>query len=686
MKVGGEGAPKLPIPTEVGARTKAERRPAQKLPVGPAPPSDPSRRPRPRPQISEHPTLGPVLERFFGGTSGFASDQADAVRSALQGLDRTHLEALKRTLVKAHPRRREMKGHPALDRAPTSAQEVDNLMAILSGRVFERALLRRTMDEVLDRFFAFHRAGSLGHRNDPPETGAATYHALARALAKAPVAGWTLPPQVAEAIAQHLYGLNRMKPEGPAGPLMYLAAVQKMATVPGYAETSKEDPSESGYAEYASVARIARALGFEALLDAEPEHGRYPQRTRYFIEGMERAVFGAVKKGTVADRVLNLALAQDRVHPEDFRGLLYAEAPPPIEAQLQRVLSETGWERFIERRQSLLDAVAARHLDLEQVLALMESGSTPSVVIYRVLFNGVEAKDLPHYFPDLAVAGLVGAPLLEHRASITGDVSEIWAHPLHPDLSAWLKRDTTELLRRLSALDGRAAPARAELGRQYDLQGYTLEGGANRKAMDNLAAAKALLTRWGPALTPAGVWAGIREVNRTLTEGLRLGAVVQTDQVGTGGELRVAGQDIKAGEWGAGFLAGAEVSRAMDAFATWLAAADAAVRAGEMSAIELAARAYLGLVSIHPFRDGNGRTARLLLACLLERHGLIPPQAAPHLARFESAPPAQRICADDAVREVATEIARAIQVLETSAFGGSDFRTSLKVKAGSHEA
>jgi len=61
---------------------------------------------------------------------------------------------------------------------------------------------------------------------------------------------------------------------------------------------------------------------------------------------------------------------------------------------------------------------------------------------------------------------------------------------------------------------------------------------------------------------------------------------------------------------------------ALRRFLVWLEEADQRVAKGEMSAIELAARAYQTLVSIHPFLDANGRTTRLLMDWLLVRHDL----------------------------------------------------------------
>lgn len=56
----------------------------------------------------------------------------------------------------------------------------------------------------------------------------------------------------------------------------------------------------------------------------------------------------------------------------------------------------------------------------------------------------------------------------------------------------------------------------------------------------------------------------------------------------------------------------------MHEFAEWLAAH------GTLHPVTFAAEAHYRLVSIHPFIDGNGRTARLLMNCLLMMHGYPP--------------------------------------------------------------
>ncbi len=48
------------------------------------------------------------------------------------------------------------------------------------------------------------------------------------------------------------------------------------------------------------------------------------------------------------------------------------------------------------------------------------------------------------------------------------------------------------------------------------------------------------------------------------------------------------------------------------------------IKAGDLHPVELAAEAHYQLVTIHPFVDGNGRTARLLMNLILMQHGFPP--------------------------------------------------------------
>lgn len=61
-----------------------------------------------------------------------------------------------------------------------------------------------------------------------------------------------------------------------------------------------------------------------------------------------------------------------------------------------------------------------------------------------------------------------------------------------------------------------------------------------------------------------------------------------------------------------------KVQELMDDFFSWLK------KENKMHAVELAAEAHYRLVTIHPFTDGNGRTARLLMNMILMIHGYPP--------------------------------------------------------------
>jgi len=64
-----------------------------------------------------------------------------------------------------------------------------------------------------------------------------------------------------------------------------------------------------------------------------------------------------------------------------------------------------------------------------------------------------------------------------------------------------------------------------------------------------------------------------------------------------------------------------EVPGLMEELVTWLASGDLGV-----PAVVRAAMAHLHLVSIHPFRDGNGRLSRILQSLVLAREGVLSPE------------------------------------------------------------
>ncbi len=75
--------------------------------------------------------------------------------------------------------------------------------------------------------------------------------------------------------------------------------------------------------------------------------------------------------------------------------------------------------------------------------------------------------------------------------------------------------------------------------------------------------------------------------------------------------VRISGSQVVLPNW-------RKVSDLMDEFFSWIK------KETKMHAIELAAEAHYRLVTIHPFVDGNGRTARLLMNMILMMKGYPP--------------------------------------------------------------
>ncbi|WOH80243.1 Fic family protein [Bradyrhizobium sp. BEA-2-5] len=67
------------------------------------------------------------------------------------------------------------------------------------------------------------------------------------------------------------------------------------------------------------------------------------------------------------------------------------------------------------------------------------------------------------------------------------------------------------------------------------------------------------------------------------------------------------------------------LSKEMAAFADWTADSERRLTSSDpMAVVEFAAQVHQRLASLHPFEDGNGRTARLAMDWVLLRHGLPP--------------------------------------------------------------
>lgn len=95
--------------------------------------------------------------------------------------------------------------------------------------------------------------------------------------------------------------------------------------------------------------------------------------------------------------------------------------------------------------------------------------------------------------------------------------------------------------------------------------------------------------------------------------------------LGGTGQFRIKGEEVAAGgSLGYLYAPGERVSREMDSFHAWLVNNLDRCDAGTANPIEVAARAYQSLVSIHPFPNENGRTSRLVMDYILQRYGLPP--------------------------------------------------------------
>lgn len=131
-------------------------------------------------------------------------------------------------------------------------------------------------------------------------------------------------------------------------------------------------------------------------------------------------------------------------------------------------------------------------------------------------------------------------------------------------------------------------------------------------AARNFQEGEALIGRWIRNNEPLSV-DRIKELNATLGRGLENNGL-------TPGVLRSGDLDAFAGGFTKPYVPAKDVARAMDDFMGWYQAAE---RAG-MPPVELAARAYQRLVSIHPFVDANGRTTRMVMDYILRKNGLPP--------------------------------------------------------------
>ncbi len=182
------------------------------------------------------------------------------------------------------------------------------------------------------------------------------------------------------------------------------------------------------------------------------------------------------------------------------------------------------------------------------------------------------------------------------------------ARPLPPEvtrnLDAWLR---VELTYTSNAIEGNTL-SRAETAVVLE-KGLTISG---KPLKDHLEATNhAAAYDWVMGLVkkkPHQIDEGtILEIHRLVLTGSHDAAAGRYRDV----PVRIAGSPVILPN-------AAKVPSLMTRFSAWLA------RRPDLHPVELAARAHYQLVTIHPFMDGNGRTARLLMNLILMQSGYPP--------------------------------------------------------------
>jgi len=137
--------------------------------------------------------------------------------------------------------------------------------------------------------------------------------------------------------------------------------------------------------------------------------------------------------------------------------------------------------------------------------------------------------------------------------------------------------------------------------------------GSPAQAVENWKVADELIAEWAKAKEPITL-ERIKELNWVLGDQL-------PNNGGTPGQFRSLGQDVAAGgQFSKLYVPGQFAEEEMYRFMKWYEQAE---KAG-LPPIQLAAQSYQKLVSIHPFMDGNGRTTRMVMDWILQKHGLPP--------------------------------------------------------------
>ena len=398
----------------------------------------------------------------------------------------------------------------------------------------------------------------------------------------------------------------------------------------------------------------------EAQRRAQAARGRSERAGEELAQVIQR--FGEVQPNTPAARLLTESLERkNRAFTEAQRAEreaygVYAEF---LRTHVPSMRLPQAHEVVASAIPELREALAVVRLTPDHLQGLQRLAT--EIGLGRANVRGIE--------PGLLVDPHLGPPLIDHLAppSRTGavppqiqqtqlqqtllrterdGVTGLLSQPLAPQTALALRQDAADLNARVArmattyrelatrAANGdRAAQARIDAfdrARQLltarrssnsttinGTQGETHAPIASTNAVNVEGLTRGWLSDRSP-LTPDIVRNRISMINDVATRGLPQ----WNGELGTRGAFRGEGLDVQTG---AGvYMAGAEVEAAVGRFSQWFVRAEAEVAAGRMTSIELAARSYQTLVSIHPFVDGNGRSTRAFMDWVLQRHGLPP--------------------------------------------------------------
>jgi len=137
-------------------------------------------------------------------------------------------------------------------------------------------------------------------------------------------------------------------------------------------------------------------------------------------------------------------------------------------------------------------------------------------------------------------------------------------------------------------------------------------------AQKNFEQAESMIQKWISEKQPLSL-ESIQKINEIIGQGLN-------HNHGVPGQFRSRGQEVMAGgEYNQVYVPGGKAQPMMQDLINWYAQAEA----DGMHPIPLAALTYQKLVSIHPFMDGNGRTARFVMDWILMKNNLPPAAMTP---------------------------------------------------------